>query len=62
MIPSSVRSFVCTRPYDMRCSYDTLALAAQRRMSCLTARASRPAMAASSGRSLSFRAPRIPSG
>ena len=29
MIPASVRIFVCTRPYDMRCSYDTLALAAQ---------------------------------
>ena len=29
MIPSSVRIFVCTRPHDMRCSYDTLALAAQ---------------------------------
>ena len=30
MIPSSVRIFVCTRPHDMRCSYDTLALAAQK--------------------------------
>lgn len=30
MIPASVRIFVCTRPHDMRCSYDTLALAAQR--------------------------------
>lgn len=29
MIPSSVRIFVCTQPHDMRCSYDTLALAAQ---------------------------------
>ncbi len=29
MIPASVRIFVCTRPHDMRCSYDTLALAAQ---------------------------------
>ncbi len=29
MIPASVRIFVCTQPYDMRCSYDTLALAAQ---------------------------------
>ena len=29
MIPSSVRIFVCTKPHDMRCSYDTLALAAQ---------------------------------
>jgi transposase len=29
MIPASVRIFVCTRPFDMRCSYDTLALAAQ---------------------------------
>ena len=25
MIPASVRIFVCTRPHDMRCSYDTLA-------------------------------------
>jgi len=30
MIPASVRIFVCTRPHDMRCSYDTLALAAQK--------------------------------
>ncbi len=29
MIPATVRIFVCTRPHDMRCSYDTLALAAQ---------------------------------
>ena len=29
MIPASVRIFVCTQPFDMRCSYDTLALAAQ---------------------------------
>ncbi len=25
MIPASVRIFVCTRPHDMRCSYDMLA-------------------------------------
>ena len=30
MIPASVRIFVCTRPHDMRCSYDTLALATQK--------------------------------
>lgn len=30
MIPASVRIFVCTQPHDMRCSYDTLALAAQK--------------------------------
>lgn len=24
MIPASVRIFLCTRPHDMRCSYDTL--------------------------------------
>jgi transposase len=26
---ATVRIFVCTRPHDMRCSYDTLALATQ---------------------------------
>lgn len=29
MIPASVRIFVCTRPQDMRRSFDTLALAAR---------------------------------
>lgn len=29
MIPATVRIFVCTQPHDMRCSYDTLALATQ---------------------------------